>query len=707
MSKESQGKDSVTQRRKEEEREGPPEVPGLSEFREAVMRKGADQIREFETPVGGRISKEPWVSRWLRIPGINPEVAAWIKEGAHGEWREKPKNSQLQRLRRSRQPTREEWNVLLREEMEMLKKEVVERTTPEEGRLALATFVVPKKTKGKWRYILDARPLNKCFWKVKFRMEGYKTFLDLVRPEDWACSVDLTDAYWHVGIRSGDRSYLLFRGANGEAFRYKALPFGVSHAPRTFTKIMRYAAMILRQWGVRIVMYLDDILILGKTKEEAQKHTNWAIALLQYLGLTVSREKTEREAKRQVEFIGFRLDLEKQVITVSETKRRAWLEAMETLLRKDWVSVRESAGILGKTGSMWPAWPSVHLFTKGWLACQNDALKKWGGNYDGPMRISTEMRSEIAWIMHNHEAWTMRDFSPWKPTALLQTDSSLEGWGAILTTMDPEVPSSKIGPQAKPLEARGFWPIKAGWINHLELRTVRKALKAFQPWFETHHVRDLQIKADNAVTVALINKWNSCQSMAGELRELLILLKEWGVRARAEFIPGELNTRPDELSRMPNGGDYKLNPSTFRLCCQALDLAPQVDAFATAENKQVPRFWSRFWSEGTEGVDAFARTWHRSTPLWLNPPFSLMGRVLKKILDDQGEALVCAPRWPTASWWPLLRELSTRPPIRLPPRPDLFSPGVGATQLTIGPPPFECVVARISGSYHERTEWTL
>ena len=51
----------------------------------------------------------------------------------------------------------------------------------------------------------------------------------------WLTSLDLKDAYFHIGIDPADRRYLRFCH-NGTAWQFTVLPFGLSTSPRVFTK---------------------------------------------------------------------------------------------------------------------------------------------------------------------------------------------------------------------------------------------------------------------------------------------------------------------------------------------------------------------------------------------------------------------------------------------------------------------------------------
>ena len=86
-----------------------------------------------------------------------------------------------------------------------------------------------------------------------------------------------------------------------------------------------------------------------------------------------------------------------------------------------------------------------------------------------------------------------------------------------------------------------------------------------------------------------------------------------------------------------------LDPPLFRLVCDHLSPAarPDLDAFASLHNAQTDQFWS-------EAEDAFSKSWDRPVPLWANPPFSLLPRVLAKIRRDGAHMLLLCPEWTPA-----------------------------------------------------------
>ena len=78
-----------------------------------------------------------------------------------------------------------------------------------------------------------------------------------------------------------------------------------------------------------------------------------------------------------------------------------------------------------------------------------------------------------------------------------------------------------------------------------------------------------------------------------------------------------------------------------------------VDLFADNVNHKVCKFYSRYWTEGTAGVDAFAHDWQFEN-CWAVPPVGLVGRVIKHIVRYRAHGTLIVPYWLSASFWPLI-----------------------------------------------------
>ena len=73
-------------------------------------------------------------------------------------------------------------------------------------------------------------------------------------------------------------------------------------------------------------------------------------------------------------------------------------------------------------------------------------------------------------------------------------------------------------------------------------------------------------------------------------------------------------------------------------------------------NHKLEKYMSRRADPKATAIDAFSLTWANEC-YFIFPPFSLIGRILKKVQEDQTKAVLIAPIWSTQSWWPSLLHL--------------------------------------------------
>jgi len=151
-------------------------------------------------------------------------------------------------------------------------------------------FLVPKKT-GEFRPVLDLRSLNLHIARRKFRMLTIKQLLGLLQPGDWFTTIDLRDAYFHVEIAPKHRKYLCF-ALQGVACEYNRLPFSYSLSPRTFSECVATALQPLRGRGMRVFFYLDDLIVMARSRERAMFYTVHLILHLTKLGLVINWKKS-------------------------------------------------------------------------------------------------------------------------------------------------------------------------------------------------------------------------------------------------------------------------------------------------------------------------------------------------------------------------------------------------------------------------------
>ena len=291
-------------------------LPELKEFYPSVivnqlMGLGivplATEIAKRSLPLAGRL--QHFKSNWARITQ-DPRVLEAI-QGYRVPFSGQPYQTYPPRALTHSQAE----EALMQQEIgSMLEKHAIEETTPSGHGFLSTIFLVPKKDGGQ-RPVINLKCLNKFVYTEHFKMEGIHILRDLLRTGDWMTKVDLKDAYFMVPIHEEDRAFLKF-SFKERTYQFKCLPFGLACAPWVFTKILKPLAAQLRQPGMRLIVYIDDILILAESKELAREHVIGLIYLLENLGFVINQPKSILEPTQSIEFLGFSVNSVQQELSL-------------------------------------------------------------------------------------------------------------------------------------------------------------------------------------------------------------------------------------------------------------------------------------------------------------------------------------------------------------------------------------------------------
>lgn len=91
-------------------------------------------------------------------------------------------------------------------------------------------------------------------------------------------------------------------------FQYRAMPFGLSSAPRTFTKLVAVIAASIRSHSIRLLCYLDDVLVLSLCPAQAVRDMEVVLRLFQAHGFSINHQKSHLVPTRRLQHLGTVID---------------------------------------------------------------------------------------------------------------------------------------------------------------------------------------------------------------------------------------------------------------------------------------------------------------------------------------------------------------------------------------------------------------
>ena len=99
---------------------------------------------------------------------------------------------------------------------------------------------------------------------------------------------------------------------------------------------------------MRLVVYIDDILLMAESREKARDQASGLIYLFQCLGFTINKEKTVIEPTQSLEFLGFSLDTTTMELSLPAEKLKKIRAESRKLLGEERVTARALSRLIGK-----------------------------------------------------------------------------------------------------------------------------------------------------------------------------------------------------------------------------------------------------------------------------------------------------------------------------------------------------------------------
>lgn len=170
-------------------------------------------------------------------------------------------------------------------------------------------IVVPKKSQDgskKWRMCVDYRMLNKKLVPDKFPLPRIDDILDGLGRAKYFSVMDLQSGFHQIPLDETSRPATAFSTDTG-FFQWKVLPFGLSVAPSSFSRMMTIAFAGLSP--DQAFIYMDDLIVIGMSEKHHLKNLKIVFDTCRKCNLKLNPDKCEF-LRPEVSFLGHKCTAE-------------------------------------------------------------------------------------------------------------------------------------------------------------------------------------------------------------------------------------------------------------------------------------------------------------------------------------------------------------------------------------------------------------
>ncbi|CAK1550326.1 unnamed protein product [Leptosia nina] len=478
----------------------------------------------------------------------------------------------------------------------------------------ISPLFIIRKNNGKNRVIFNLKALNQFMKPEPFHLFHHYQMPKFLQQGDWMVKLDISQAYYHVPISVKHRCFLRV-SYKGRLLQMTCLPFGLAIAPKMFASVTNWTAELLRRQGLRVIVFLDDYLLVHQDREVLQAQVHKAMQFLQNLGWNINSKKSICTPTRLIDFLGITWDTNSNRKFLPTEKINKIRQCLSTRLSAGNWTLKQAQCLLGYLNF------ATFITHRGRLHCrtlqQHSNALMMSPIQSSP--LAEEVRQELAWWLHNIDQKTAIHLHRSR-TNYLTTDASDVQWGALVNSKS----------------VRGHWtPRQMTW--HCNLKEMHAVIAAILSDPEALKDSKIILQSDSKTVVSYIKNEGGTKSkrLLAMTKELLALTDSLNIVLIPHHLPGMYNMEADHLSRNRKGGEWHLLPEASR---EIFNLwgTPEIDLFASKEAHVVENYvtldlldWNACYH------DAFSRSWKYDLA-WIFPPPALLPQVLHHLNSAQG-----------------------------------------------------------------------
>lgn len=177
---------------------------------------------------------------------------------------------------------------------------------------AHSQVLLTPKPDGTWRFCVDFRRLNEQTKSESWPIPNIQEMIRRIgsnKPRYFGV-IDLTKGYYQAPLSESSKHYTAFI-TSCALYEWNRVPMGLMGAPSYFQRIMTTVVLAGLMYNTCEV-YLDDIIVWGRTKDEYVNNVRKVLERLRKHKLTANPKKTKLGLEK-IEYVGHEIDHEKVV----------------------------------------------------------------------------------------------------------------------------------------------------------------------------------------------------------------------------------------------------------------------------------------------------------------------------------------------------------------------------------------------------------
>ncbi|WUR03409.1 reverse transcriptase [Vairimorpha necatrix] len=363
-------------------------------------------------------------------------------------------------------------NELMKHLEDLEKRNVIKRSTSE-WRNPIKPIVKPD---GSIRLVSNLMALNDLVEKDPYELCNIRDIISFTQGSKITSVIDLKEAFYGVEIEEADKHKTAFE-FDKKVYEWNSVVMGLKNSPQIMQRIM--IKIFEKYLGRGIEVYMDDIVIHAKTREEHDKLFLEAMRLLEENNMRLNSKKIQYR-QSEVKLLG--VTLNGQDMMPSEIKKN---EALEFPKPQNVTDVRRFLGLSGWFRGFIKnyAEKTMHM-----TDCLRGKNKSWNWTEELDIEFENMKKKEF----------------------LSRTDASNIGMGAVLmqkNEKEERVPVQWASKKFTPTETRYGISEKEMYAVYWGIKKFEYELRGRKFKVETDHKALAEIRRKPCFNNNRINRW--------------------------------------------------------------------------------------------------------------------------------------------------------------------------------------------------------